>query len=88
MSPVVGPVVVRIVVNSVWGRSNTLPPISAGGGDALMLLRTTNCRTATMVSAATGANRRPPLHHYHRLGCSCIFGHQILLYSTLVEVAS
>jgi hypothetical protein len=86
MLPVVGPVVVTIVVNS--RRSNILSAISAGDGDALMLLRTTNCRTSTTVSAATGANRRPPLHRYYRLGCSCIFGHQILLYSTLVEVAS
>ena len=86
MSPVVGPVVVTIVVN--FRRSNILSAISAGGGVALMLLRTTYCRTATMVSAATGAKRRPPLHRYHRLGCSCIFGQQILLYSTLVEVAS
>jgi len=36
MSPVVGPVVVTIVVN--FRRSNILSAISAGGGDALMLL--------------------------------------------------
>ena len=69
-----------------WGRSYILSPPPASGGLALMLLRTTNCRTATTVSAATGANRRPPLHRYHQLGC--ISGHQIILYSTLVEVAS
>ena len=80
------PVVVTIGVN--FRRSNILSAISEGGGHALMLLRTANCRTATTVSAATGANRRPPLHRYHRLGCSFIFGHRILLYSTLVEVAS
>jgi hypothetical protein len=86
MSAAVAWVVVTIVVN--FRRSNILSAISGSGGVALMLLRTIYCRTATMVSAATGANRRPPLHRYHRLGCSCIFGHQILLYSTLVEVAS